>query len=323
MSRVLLTGATGLIGSRTIAPLLQAGHEVHAFSRGSRAFIGDRGVLSDEGRGSLADGDRGARSDVHWHAVDLLDPEATCAAVHEVQADALLHFAWYAEHGRFWESAENLPWVGATLNLLRLFGEAGGARAVLAGSCAEYEWGGEGICSEVGTPLRPATLYGTAKHATQMVASAYAKGVGIQLAWGRIFLCYGPGEDERRLVPSVTRALLAGDEAEVSDGEQLRDLMHVDDVARAFVALLDSTVSGAINIASGEEVRLAEVIALIAAEVGRPELVRLGALPRRESDPPKLLATVSRLREGVGFERQITLEQGIRDTVTWWREWQR
>ena len=193
MSRVLLTGATGLIGARAIAPLLEAGHEVHAFAR-------ELPVLTD---------DRGAAPDLNWHSVDLLEREATRAAVHKIQADALLHFAWYAEHGRFWESAENLPWVGATLSLLRLFGEAGGARAVLAGSCAEYEWGAGGICSEAATPLRPATLYGTAKHATQMVASAYAQNAGLQLAWGRIFLCYGPGEDERRLVPSVIRALLA------------------------------------------------------------------------------------------------------------------
>ncbi len=311
MSRVLLTGATGLIGSRAIAPLLAAGHEVHALARDPRA-VGD-------GRDANSH-DRYAISNVNWHTVDLLEREATRAAVDEIQADALLHFAWYAEHGRFWESAENLPWVGATLNLLRLFGEAGGARAVLAGSCAEYEWGAGGICSEADTPLRPATLYGTAKHATEMVASAYANGTGLELAWGRIFLCYGPGEDERRLVPSVIRALLAGHEANVSDGEQLRDFIHIDDLARAFVALLDSRVDGAVNIASGERVRLAEVIALIAEEIGRPEMVRLGALPRREGDPAKLLADVSRLREEVGFERRIGLERGIRDTIAWWRE---
>jgi nucleoside-diphosphate-sugar epimerase len=304
MSRVLLTGATGLIGSRAIAPLLAAGHEVHALARDPHAI----------------DEDRDLTANVNRHAVNLLDWETTRAVVYEIEADALLHFAWYAEHGRFWAAAENLPWVGATLNLLRLFGEAGGVRAVLAGSCAEYEWGADGICSEVDTPLRPATLYGTAKHATEMVASAYANATGLELAWGRIFLCYGPGEDERRLVPSVIRALLAGHEADVSDGEQLRDFMHTDDLARAFVELLDSQVDGAVNIASGEGVRLAEVIALIAEEIGRPELVRLGALPRREGDPAKLLADVSRLREEVGFERRISLGRGIRDTIAWWRE---
>jgi nucleoside-diphosphate-sugar epimerase len=303
MSRVLLTGATGLIGSRAIAPLLQAGYEVHALARNPPP-------RADGGAGGSA---------LHWHAVDLLDPSATHDAVRGIGADALLHFAWYAEHGRFWTAPENLAWAGATLGLVREFAESGGARAVLAGSCAEYQWGIDEACSEAGTPLRPATLYGMAKHATQLVASAYAQNEGFQLAWGRIFLCYGPGEDERRLVPSVIQALLAGREARVSDGMQWRDLMYTDDLARAFVALLQSTVQGAVNIASGEGVRLADVIALIAAEVGRPELVRLGALPRRGGDPERLLADVARLREEVGFESRTGLEQGIRETVAWWR----
>jgi nucleoside-diphosphate-sugar epimerase len=301
VSRVLLTGATGLIGSRAIAPLLEAGHVVHALIRGARP-AGHPGGAS-----------------VSWHSVDLFDQETTRSAIAEIRAEKLLHFAWYAEHGSFWSGPENLAWVGATLNLVRDFHEAGGARAVLAGSCAEYEWRADTVCSEADTPLLPATLYGVSKRATHMVASAYAESVGLGLAWGRIFLCYGPGEDERRLVPSVIRALLSGREAEVGDGARRRDLMHVDDVARAFVALLDSSVLGAVNIASGEEISVAEVVGLIAQEVGRPELVRLGALPPGEGDPQRLVADVVRLLDKVGFERRVTLERGIRDTVAWWR----
>jgi nucleoside-diphosphate-sugar epimerase len=304
MSRVLLTGASGLIGSRAIAPLLAAGHEVHALAREPDALA----AASPQGKA------------VSWHRVDLLDREATRAVVRQTAPEALLHFAWYAEHGRFWTAPENLAWVGATLQLLREFVEAGGTRAVLAGSCAEYEWGAVDVCSEASTPLRPATLYGTAKHATQLVASAYAQSVDLSLAWGRIFLCYGPGEDRRRLIPSVIRSLLAGEEARVSDGRQWRDLIHTDDLARAFVELLDSEVRGTVNVASGEALQLAEAVTMIAAEAGRPELLRLGALPRREGDPPKLLADVARLREEVGFRPRIGLEQGIRETVAWWRE---
>jgi nucleoside-diphosphate-sugar epimerase len=310
MSRVLLTGATGLIGSRAIEPLLEAGHEVHAFAREPEA-LADR---------------REAMSGVLWHRLDLLDPWATRAVIYELEADALLHFAWYAEHGKFWTAPENLSWVGATLGLLRDFGEAGGRRAVLAGSCAEYEWGADASCAELetarapATPLHPATLYGAAKHATHVAASAYAEGAGLELAWGRIFLCYGPGEDERRLVPSVIRALLASREAEVGDGTQWRDLMHTDELARAFVALLDSPVKGPVNVASGEPVRLADVIALIAEQIGRPELVRLGALAPRAGDPPKLLADVGRLRREVGFHPKSGLVEGIEQTIRWWRE---
>jgi nucleoside-diphosphate-sugar epimerase len=177
-------------------------------------------------------------------------------------------------------------------------------------------------CSELGdgsraaTPLRPATLYGTCKHATRLLASAYAHEAELSLAWGRVFLLYGPGEDERRLLPQVARALLAGQEAPASDGAQIRDFMHVDDVAAGFAALLASAVEGPVNIASGEGVSIADVLALIAGAAGHPELLRLGALERRAGDPERLVADTRRLTGEVGFRPAIVLERGIAETVT-------
>jgi nucleoside-diphosphate-sugar epimerase len=300
--RVLLTGASGFIGSQAVAPLVGRGYEVHALGR--RPVAG-----------------------AVWHEVDLLDTRAAAAVAAEVEASHLLHLAWYAEHGRFWHAGENLDWVGATLALLRAFAEAGGSRAVLAGTCAEYDWRQPvAFCRELdgadgpATPELPATVYGTAKHATRLVAAAYADAAGINLAWGRVFLLYGPGEDPRRLVPSVARALLAGEEAAASDGRQIRDLMHVDDVARGFAALLDSEVEGPVNVASGEPVTILEVLELIAAASGRPELLRPGRLPRREGEPERLVAATARLRGEAGFEPQTPLADGIEATVEWWRD---
>ena len=104
----------------------------------------------------------------------------------DVQPELLLHLAWYAEHGKFWSSPENLRWVASTLDLLAAFAAAGGRRSVLAGTCAEYDWGATaGPCEELSTPLRPATLYGAAKHGLHVVASAYAAQAGFELAWAR------------------------------------------------------------------------------------------------------------------------------------------
>lgn len=294
MSTVLLTGATGFVGAAAIAPLLDAGHDVHAVARSGGSIEG-----------------------VRWHAVDLLDDEQTAALVANVRPQLLLHFAWYAEHGRFWTAPENLDWVGATLHLLRVFRESGGVRAVLAGSCAEYQWGAPTL-SEAGTALEPATLYGTGKHATRLVAESYARASGLELAWGRIFFLYGPGEHPDRLLPSVARALLDGREAAVTDGRQVRDFLHVADVARAFVALLDSAVTGAVNVASGRPVELRELIGLVADAAARPDLVRLGRLPRRLDDPDVLVADTRRLRTEVGFDPSWTLPDGVADSVDWW-----
>ncbi len=73
---------------------------------------------------------------------------------------------------------------------------------------------------------------------------AAAPELAIELAWGRVFFLYGPGEAPGRLVASVARALLAGERAATGDGTQIRDFLHVDDVAGAFAALLDSDVTG-------------------------------------------------------------------------------
>jgi len=298
VSRVLLTGASGLLGRHALSALTNAGHEVHAVARKAGADI----------------------SGVSWHVADLTDPSAAEAVVGEVAAERLLHLAWYVEHGLYWQAPENVVWVEATLRLLRAFVVAGGRRAVLAGTCAEYDWSHEHeLYDERHTPLEPATMYGVAKHATHLVAERFAANSGIELAWGRIFMPYGPGEGHTRLVPSVIRALLAGEEAPVSDGAQERDFMYVEDVAGAFAAILDSDARGAINVASGRCCTIRDMVALVAETVGRPELVRWGAVPTRPGDPGRLVADVRRLREEVGFAARVELADGVSRTVDWWR----
>jgi nucleoside-diphosphate-sugar epimerase len=283
VSRVLVTGATGFIGRHARTALERAGHDVVVMR------------------------------------VDLLHPRAAPVLVEAARATHLLHLAWYAVPGKFWSAPENAEWVKATVRLLRAFYDAGGQRAVAAGTCAEYDWEGDGLLSERETAIRPATPYGRAK------AEAFERAgeLGGELAWGRVFFLYGPGEHPDRLVSSVARRLLAGEEAPTTEGAQVRDFMHVADVAGAFAALLDSGVTGAVNIGSGEPVTVREVVEEIARAAGHPELLRAGALPQREGEPPQLVADVTRLRDDVGFRPRYDLRSGIADTVEWWRQQQR
>jgi nucleoside-diphosphate-sugar epimerase len=287
VKRVLVTGAGGFIGRQTVGPLRERGFEVRAVSRSQ--------------------------------GTDLLMPGAAAAAVAAERPTHLLHLAWYAEHGRFWTSSENLRWVAASLELLQAFAEHGGERAVIAGTSAEYEWGGEGPCAEDRTPLRPATLYGAAKGGLREVASAYAAHAGVSLAWGRVFFCFGPHEPPGRLVPSVARALLAGREAPVTHATQVRDFLAVEELGDAFAALLESSVQGPVNLASGEPIVLRQLIETIARATGRPELVRFGAVEARPGEPAELLADVARLRDEVGWRPRETLTAGVARTVDWWR----
>lgn len=294
--RVLVTGASGFIGRRTLAPLVERGFDVHAVARAGVEVEGATG-----------------------HSADLLDVRARRALVESVAASHLLHLAWYAEPGAFWTARENASWVAATVGLVDEFAAAGGRRATLSGSCAEYDWSAPQPLAE-DAPLAPATFYGVCKDATRRVVEGLAAATGLSLAWGRIFFLYGPGEDPRRLVGGVARALAGGRRAATSAGTQRRDFLHVDDVAGAFAALLDSDVAGAVNIASGEPVTVRSIAERLAQEAGRPELLDIGALPDRADDPPQIAADVSRLRDEVGFAPARTLAEGLADTVRWWSD---
>jgi nucleoside-diphosphate-sugar epimerase len=134
-------------------------------------------------------------------------------------------------------------------------------------------------------------------------------------AWGRVFFLYGPDEYPGRLVPSVINALLKGESALCTHGEQVRDFMYVEDVAAAFVALLGSEVKGVVNIASGTSAPLKDLVHTIADQIGRRDLVELGALPANIDDPAALIADISRLRDEVGFKPRYSLNEGIAITV--------
>jgi nucleoside-diphosphate-sugar epimerase len=190
---------------------------------------------------------------------------------------------------------------------------------VLAGSCAEYAWTEKTVCVEGVTPLSPATLYGAAKHGLHTIAAAYAREAGLSLAWGRIFFVFGPFEDPARLAGSVASALVAGEQALCSHGEQIRDFIYAPELAEAFLALLESPVEGAVNMGSGRPLRIRELVAALAEAAGRPDLVRLGARPAG-NEPALLSADVTRLREEVGWESALELQEAAQRTVRWWRE---
>ncbi len=298
MKRALVTGASGFIGRHAVPALLERGYEVHAVAR--------RPPLGPSPAG------------VSWRSADLLDPAAARDVVEGAEPTHLLHFAWCAEPGRFWTDPENIGWVEATLHLLRRFREAGGQRAVAAGSCAEYDLA-HGFCSEEVTPLLPRTLYGASKHAAQAVLSQAAPVLGVSLAWGRVFFVYGPGEHPARLVSSVIGRLLRGEPAPCSHGRQVRDFLHAEDVASAFVHLLDGDVQGPVNIASGTPVSVGTVAARLGEVVGRPELLQPGVVPSPADEPPLIVADIRRLQDEVGWRPRWTLDAGLERAVQWWR----
>lgn len=300
MKTVLLTGATGYIGKFAIPFLLAENYTVHAVTFTEISF--------------------GTAENLFWHQADLLDSLAIDRLIERISPTHLLHFAWYVEHGKFWNAVENLDWLCASLYLTRKFAENGGERMVSAGTCAEYDWSAPNPLTEYATPSNAQSLYGASKNALNSTLEKFAEAYNFSFASGRIFFPFGANEPANRLIPSVIRSLLANEPAQTSHGNQVRDFVYVEEIAEAFVTLLASDVRGVVNIGSGKGIALREIIEEIADIIGKPELLRIGALPSPPGEPAEIIADVRRLRMEVGFGKVRDLRKSLEDTISWWKK---
>jgi nucleoside-diphosphate-sugar epimerase len=305
---VVVSGAGGFIGRWSVPRLIARGYEVHAVA--ARAPGPELPVQL---------------TGAQIHHLDLLLEEPVDTLMRKVRPSHLLHFAWIATPGAYWTSPENRRWLAASEHLLRSFEANGGVRAVMAGSCAEYDWSRVGVCNERASPLADdggaaLTPYAECKIAMQRALAAFGSARHLSTAWGRIFFQFGPGEHPDRLVASVITNLLSGREALCTHGRQIRSFLHVADVGSAFAALLDGATEGPVNMGSPDRTSVAELLEEIALQIGRPELVRLGVRSAPPSEPPLLVPDVGRLYNEVGWRPQFGLQAAIADTISWWRQ---
>lgn len=292
MTRVLVTGGSGFIGRHVLPALVDRGTDVHACSRGTQPVV----------------------PGVTWHRADVLDPRVSDALVHAVRPEVLLHLAWFATPPDYWRSPVNLRWTAASLELAQAFVRAGGRRMVGVGTCAEYLWS-ESRCVEDVTPIRPATVYGGCKAAVWSALEPFARDAGISAAWGRLFFVYGPNEPSTRLVPSLVNAMRAGMPAQCRTAAHVRDFLYVTDAGAALAALATSEVAGAVNVASGEPVRVGAIAQGIARRLDGAELLQMD---EGAAVDPYVVARVDRLQREVGWRPKVTLEEGLDAAVAWW-----
>jgi nucleoside-diphosphate-sugar epimerase len=300
--RVFLTGATGFIGSHVARLLVRERCDVTALVRPGA----DLRRVAD------------VRGSIRFLEGDLSEPHRLRAALAGDPPDLCLHLAWYAVPGKYLQATENLECVSGTTGLLQVLDAAGCPRFVLAGTCFEYDLEA-GYLSE-SSPIRPMSVYAACKHATFLMAEQYQRERGRSFAGARIFYQYGPWEDERRLVPLVIRKLLAGGACPLSAGDQIRDFLHVEDVAAAIWAIARSGLEGPVNIGSSVPVSVAEIARQIGRLAERPDLIRLGEVESRPGDPPFICANTARLRDGTGWRPRHDLASGLAATIEWWRQ---
>lgn len=283
--RVLLTGASGFIGSHVLRALQQHGIETVVVGRSQ------------------------PHASVEFINADLLSISDFTPLLHQARATHLLHLAWYAEHGKYWTSPLNFRWAEATTRLVEAFCIVGGQHVVITGTCAEYDWT-YGYCREETTPLNPATLYGAAKDATRRLSMAVCAQYQVPCAWGRVFLPFGHGESSNRLIPSLME-VFRGDRAPFGvNANAYRDFLHVSDVAQGLIRLMSQGASGAYNVSSAESTRLADIVITLASLLKVDPAPVLTLTTERATGPAMLVGESLKLKT-LGWRPALTLVQGL------------
>lgn len=268
---VLVTGGSGFVGRQVLNALAARGCRVRLVVREGGA---QPQLARDAIESVVATPDLFAEAAPWW--------AGACRGV-----DTVVHVAWYTEPGKYLESPKNLDCLIGTLQLAKGAASAGVRRFVGVGTCFEYDLRAGTL--SVDAPLAPLTPYAGAKAAAFLALSHWLPQNGVQFAWARLFYLYGEHEDGRRLVPYLRARLAAGEAAELTSGEQIRDFLDVRAAGQMIAELALGERQGPVNICSGTAISVRQLAERIADEYGRRDLLRFGARPDNAVDPPRVV----------------------------------
>ena len=313
--KVLVTGAGGFIGSQLTETLAQSGAAVRAFVRyNSRR---DPGLLR------LAD-ERVLR-EMEIIFGDIRDADAVTQAVRGCDLvfhlGALISIPYSYVHPR--EVAE-VNWMG-TLNVLTASRECGVGR-VLHTSTSEVYGTALRVPIDEDHPLQGQSPYSASKIGADKMAESFYCAFQLPVVTVRPFNTYGPRPSARAVIPTIITQALALDEIRLGNLDTRRDFTFVSDTVRGFLcaAQAEQVEGETFNLGTGQEVTIRELLERILKIVGRDVRVRVDdqRLRPENSEVMRLLSNNQKARQRLHWQPEVSLEDGLEQTVAWIRQYQ-
>lgn len=300
MMRILMTGATGFIGSHLARYLLARGCQVAAIVR--------------------------PQSDV-WRIEDVLpsmrvihgdlDNIATVAeSIADFAPDVTLHFAWYGVANNFRNDPRQITSLHASLNLFHAVHAAGCNTWIGLGSQAEYGVHNRRI--DENAPTSPTTLYGTVKLCTGLLIRHLCELYGKRFVWFRLFSAYGPADNSNWFIPSLIQTLMRGECLALTKGEQRWDYLFVQDAVEAiYRTMINPTATGMINLGSGQAYAIKSIAEYIRDMIDPNLPLGFGQIPYRPDQIMLLEADIAKLMKLADWVPQTGLKDGLQRTLDW------
>lgn len=300
MQRIIVTGATSMIGTALIKECIKKGIEVYAVVRASS---GKKMCLPQSEKLHMVDG-------------SLEELEMLPQKIME-KCDTFYHIAWgNTGENRNCSTELQSRNIAYTLAAVKAAHALGCRRFIGAGSQAEY---GPMDVDKISpdSPVNPTTPYGAAKLASGQLARMLCKELGMECIWPRIFSVYGIYEKETTMVASGLRKMLAGEKTSFTPALQRWDYLFSADAGRAYYLIGEKGKDGAVYcVGSGKAAPLKDYIEIMAELTGAEE-TGIGVRPYPAGAVMNLCADISSLTADTGFVPEYTFREGIRETITW------
>lgn len=293
--KILITGASGFIGSHLLSRLCENRADVYAVSRSV-------GVNLPQKNGP------------RWFQADLAETSAVRDILSEVKPDIIIHLASHVAGAR--DLGMVLPTfrsnLMSTVNLLTIASEIGCQRIVLTGSMEEPE--------SADPEVIPSSPYAVAKWAGSAYARMFHALYRLPVTTLRVFMVYGPAQkDLRKLIPYVILSLLRKETPKLADGKREIDWIYVDDVVEAFLAAARApNIEGrTIDVGSGALVSIRTVVEHLVHMINPRIQPLFGSIPVRPLEQVRV-ADLINSKLSLGWQPATSLETGLKKTVTWY-----
>jgi UDP-glucose 4-epimerase len=305
--RVLVTGASGFIGSHLTALLVEAGAAVHALTSTVSSIYPQRLLPM--------------RDAITLHEGNLADRSAMDAVALASKPAWVLHLGAYTHVGKSWQRVDECVQVNVqgTVNLLQALAPLGYEKFVYTGTSEIY--GDVDVPFTEDGPVNPISPYSVAKYAGERYCRMFFQGRQWPIAMVRPFNAYGPAQSPDRVIPEIIVRALRRQELPMTQGKQTREFNYVTDIARGFVAAALRGEPGRLyNIGNGQEVSMRDIASTILRLMGDPITPQFGALSERPTEIWRMHADARRARDELGWGSEVSLEEGLARTIAWYTE---
>jgi UDP-glucose 4-epimerase len=307
-ARVLVTGASGFIGSNVVRKLVDDGAEVHALTSTVSAVYPVR----------LVD----LRDRITMHEGNLIDRSAMDSVVDKARPEYVLHLGAFTHVGKSWQRVDECIQanVQGTVNLLQALARYDYRRFVYTGTSEIYGDIEVPFCEDA--LVNPISPYSVSKYAGERYCRMFHQGYGWPIVMLRPFNAYGPGQTPDRVIPEIIVRALRRQELKMTQGYQTREFNFVEDIAEGFVlAAVTPGVEGEVlNLGCGEELSMRHVAQTILDLMGNPIEAQFGALPERPTEIHRMYSDSTKAREALGYSPKHSLAEGLQKTIAWYTD---